>query len=428
MTRSYRVAIMMGSMHLLGACLAVGTPREDRSEYLPLRRPATGQRPRVAALVTSYYLNSHADVLVSRLVQTHTLDGQGEKPGMDLVALYMDQVSDRDLGLAMMKEHGVPVYATIGQALTLGSGRLAVDGVLLIAEHGQYPRSETGQIMYPKRRFFDETIAVFRDSGEVVPLFCDKHLADTWEDARFMVDTARRMGFPMMAGSSLPALWRRPAADIGPGERVDQMVAVSYHTLDAYGFHALEMVQCLVEHRAGGESGIRAVQTRTGEDVWRAGEQGVYDPALLEAALEALPRRLWGNRTIREAVREPVLFSIEHADGLRVHVFTLNGAVGEWAVAWRPDGQDTPLATYFETQEARPFMHFAYQLKGIEQMMQTGRPTWPVERTLLTSGTLDFLLRSKLRGGERIETPELMIPYRTNWRWESPPPPPPVHR
>lgn len=424
MKRILFLAVMIGGMNLWSGCLVPASPPVDDADPLTLRQPRPGQRPRVAALVTTYYPNSHADLMVSRLVQTHTLDGQGEMPGMELVSIYMDQISDRDIGLAMMDKHGIPVYETIADALTLGTGRLAVDGVLLIAEHGHYPRSETGQVIYPKRRFFDEMIAVFQDSGEVVPVFCDKHLADTWEDALFMVQTSRQMGFPMMAGSSLPVLWRRPEADIDVGAHVDHVVAVSYHTLDGYGFHALEMVQCLVEQRAGGETGIRAVQTRTGDDVWLAGEQGVYDTALLEAALEALPRQLWRHRTVREAVREPVLFSIEHADGLQVHVLTLNGAVGEWAVAWRPEGQDTPVATHFKTQEVRPFMHFAYQLKGVEQMLHTGQPAWPLERTLLTSGALDFLLRSQLHDGKRIKTPELMIPYRSNWRWEQPPPPP----
>ena len=63
-----------------------------------------------------------------------------------------------------------------------------------------------------------------------------------------------------MAGSSLPTLWRYPPTDVKLGEPLKEIVAVSYHRLDAYGFHALEMVQCLAERRKGGESGIKQVR------------------------------------------------------------------------------------------------------------------------------------------------------------------------
>ena len=71
-------------------------------------------------------------------------------------------------------------------------------------------------------------------------------------------------------------------------------------------------------------------------------------------------------------------------------------------------------------------MHFTWLLNGIENMVLTGKPSWPVERTLLTSGTLDALLIS-LKDKERLtETPQLMFPYNSSWRWNSPPPPPPM--
>jgi hypothetical protein len=47
----------------------------------------------------------------------------------------------------------------------------------------------------------------------------------------------------------------------------------------------------------------------------------------------------------------------------------------------------------------------------IEQLFLTGKPMYPVERTLLTTGTLAFLFESK-RAGMAIETPELKIAYK----------------
>lgn len=395
--------------------LSTAAPRDARAQ-------SANEPLKLAAVVTAYYRNSHADVIVSRLMQGYNLDGRPPYPKLQLVSLYTDQKPDNDIGHELAKEHGVPVYKTVSETLTLGGDKLAVDGVLLIAEHGKYPESATGSIQYPKRRLFAETVDVFRDSGRVVPVFCDKHLSDNWKDAKWIYDTARELEIPMMAGSSLPVLWRRPPARIKRGEQVEQIVAVSYHRLDTYGFHALEMVQTLAEQRAGGETGVARVQCVEGDAVWRAGERGVYDRKLLEDALGRLPRQLWGKRTVEQATRNPVLFHVEFRDGLEANILTLNGAVGEWAVAWRLDSGKTK-STHFHTQEERPFGHFGHLLRGIEKMMHTGEPTWPVERTLLTTGTLDALLVSKKQGGRQLDTPWLHIQYESDWQWTQPPPP-----
>jgi hypothetical protein len=387
---------------------------------------ATNAAPKkVAAIVTVYHHNSHADVIVSRILQTMTLDGTGQTARLQLAALYTDQVPSNDISRKLVAEYRFPIYDTVSNALTLGAGALAVDGVLLVAEHGQYPRSDTGSIQYPKRRLFEEIVRVFKASGRVAPVFVDKHLADNWQDAKWIYDTAREMKIPLMAGSSLPVLWRFPPLDIQAGARLDQIVAVSYHTLDAYGFHALEMVQALVERRRGGETGIRSVQCLTNDAVWKAGESGIYDPALLQAALGRLRQPPRAGKTLAELVKKPVLFVIDYADGLRACILTLNGAVGEWSVAWRVHGDPAIQSTLFWTQEARPFMHFTYLYRGIEEMILTGKPAWPVERTLLTSGALDKLLVSQKEGGRRLKTKELMVRYTPDWTWQQPPPPPP---
>ena len=239
-----------------------------RMELEPLApRPA---KRRVAALVTEYRHNSHADIILSRIFQTDTLDGRGRDSRLEVVSLYTDQRPAGDTSRFLAASHGFRVSETIDDALTLGTGALAVDGVLLIAEHGNYERTATGNIAYPKRRFWEETLAVFRKCGRSVPVFIDKHLADNWADAKFIYDTAREVGAPLMAGSSLPVTWRRPAADVGRGAKLEEIVAITFHTTDAYGFHALELAQALAEQRAGGETGILAAQAVLGDDVWRA--------------------------------------------------------------------------------------------------------------------------------------------------------------
>jgi hypothetical protein len=377
----------------------------------------------VAAIVTVYYHNSHADMIVSRLLQTDTLDGKGKDSSLKLVSLYTDQKPEKDISRMLAASHRFRVSASIEDALTLGTGRLAVDGVLLIAEHGEYPKSPIGMPQYPKRRFWEETLKVFRASDRMVPVFIDKHLADNWTDAKFIYDSAHELKIPLMAGSSVPITWRRPPADVKRGGRLREIVGITYHLTEHYGFHALEMVQALAEQREGGEAGIKAVQTFTGEAVWRAFDEKSFDTGLLDAARQRLSVPRGGGRSLRQLVKDPKLLRIEYADGLRAHVLELNGAVGEWSAAWRYDDGRVD-SSLFWTQEGRPGMHFTWLLHGIEQMMSTGKPSWNVERTLLTSGALHGLLISEKEDERRIETPYLMLPYQPTWRWTEPPPPP----
>ena len=393
---------------------------------LLIARQAMAQEPlKVAVVTTVWFHNSHADIIAARMLESYTLDGKGEFPKLKLVSLYVDQFPENDKSRTLSARHSVPVYDSIEKALTLGGDKLAVDGVLLIAEHGKYPESPSGQFMFPKRRMFGEIARVFEKSGRVVPLFYDKHISDNWEDIAWIDSEIKRLEIPVLAGSVLPLVWRRPPADVKRDAKLNQIVGISYHRLDAYGFHGLEMAQCLAERRAGGETGIRQVRCLTGDAVWRAGDEGVYDPKLLDQAVARLQERpLPAGKSLREVVKKPILFSLEYEDGLRVNIVTLDGLFIEWAAAWKYADGSTE-STLFWTQEARPFMHFGFQLQHIDAFMHAGKPQWPVERTKLTSGALDALLQSNLRGGETLATPQLKIAYKSEYDWKEPPAPPP---
>jgi hypothetical protein len=283
--------------------------------------------------------------------------------------------------------------------------------------------------MFPKRKFFEEIFTtVDRHGRRGLPVFCDKHLADTWTDAKWIYDEARKRGMPLMAGSSLPSAWRSPPIDVPRGAKLKEIHLVSYHRISIYGFHAFEGLQALVERRAGGETGVAAVQTIVGDEVWKAAGS-VYDRKLLDAALAAMRERpLPPGKRVEDLAKKPVLCVVDYRDGLRACMFTLDGAVAEWSTAWKDDlGQIMKMA--FVMQEDRPYSHFAVFLNGIEQFMHTGRAPWPVERTLLTSGIVDECLRSQADGGKRRATPHLDVTYQSDWNWMQPiqPAPPRPH-
>jgi hypothetical protein len=381
------------------------------------------KKPRlnVAAVVTVFHHNAHADVIVGRLLEGYHLNGKGSLPSLKLVSLYVDQKPKNDLSRSLAEKYGFRLYDSVEKALTLGTEKLAVDGVLLVAEHGSYPKSETNQVIYPKRRLFAEIVKVFETSKRVVPVFSDKHLGDNWNDASWIYETSKTMRIPLMAGSSLPPYRRLPPVDVRRNAELEEIVAVGYGGVESYGFHALEMLQCLAERRKRGESGVNSVTCLTGDAVWQAQHDGLFDSALLNAALDR-KRQAVPKRSLRELSKNSVLFSIRYNDGLRASVLMLSGATSDFSVAWRyktgSRGQRKIESTLFAIENDRPFMHFADLLLGIEKMMHSTKPAWPVERTLLTTGVLNAAMISQKQSGEQIETPYLKIRYRSDWNWE----------
>jgi hypothetical protein len=384
---------------------------------------------KVAALITEYRRNSHADVIIGKILEGYLQDG-GAGPNLRLVSMYVDQFPANDMSRELARKHKFTIAETIAGALTLGGNSLAVDGVLSIGEHGKYPHNEKGQHLYPRRRFFEGIAAAFARTNKSVPVFNDKHLAATWDDAKWMYDKSRELFVPFLAGSSLPVTWRRPPLQLPRNCELTGAVQVGYGGLESYGFHALECLQCMVERRQGGETGVRAVQCLQGEEMWRALDQGRWSKPLLEAALARVPARAEGDYRAPTAKNAGAgLFLIEYRDGLQAAVAMMNGYVregdgGAFCFAGQLKGRDQPAATHFYLQQPAPFAHFAYLVRAIDATIQTSHAVYPVERTLLTTGILDAVMTSRAEKHRRVETPHLDIRYQpTDWPFATDPVP-----
>ena len=387
------------------------------SASLPLLvapRPAAAQGPpkKIAAVVTEYRKSSHADVIVGKYLEGFHQNSQPPYPRSKIVSLYTAQVPANDLSREMSRKHNLPVYRTIYETLTQGTGQLAVDGVLIIGEHGNYPLNDKGQKLYPRFELFLEVTDVFRQTGKTVPVYNDKHLSYSWLKAKRMVDISRQMRFPMLAGSSVPVAFRVPLVDVPWGARVPHAAAIAFGGLEAYGFHMLESIQAMVERREGGEVGVSSVQCLQGDAVWQFLDAKPWARTLLDAALARCMTRQPGN--LRQIVKKPAVFLVSYRDGLQAAGFMLTGAVkDDFAVAVEVAGQSAPVSTLCRLMRKPYHQHFGCLIKNIEKMFETGTPPYPVERTLLTSGVLDFLMESILQGNRRIETPELRVAYQT---------------
>lgn len=385
---------------------------------------------RIAAVITVYRPRSHADVLVGKFLNGFPTDDALHAPRVEVVSFYIDQAFDDDLSRSISKQFDIPIYSSIVGALKLGGDELAVDGVLLIGEHGDYAWNEKEQHLYPRRYFMEQIAGVMATSSRGVPIFNDKHLSWRWDDAKWMVDRAADLDAPFMAGSSLPVCWRDPFLEHKLDAALREAVAVGFSGLDIYGFHTLEVLQCMVERRAGGETGITAVTCLEGEAAWAHGRsEGAWWRDLAEAACATVEASGKEPGSMEDNCENPALFLLEYRDGFRGAVLMLNGYLRELAYASRRE-DDTVESTWFKCQghggQDGAYAHFSYLGLNVEEMFLTGTPQYPIQRTLLTSGALEAALTSRYEGHVRLETPWLDVTYRSYerlvWRPTGPSP------
>jgi hypothetical protein len=149
--------------------------------------------------------------------------GAWHKPDMKVVSLYVDQKPEGDLSGDRAREFGFEVYPTVSEALRCGGKQLAVDAVLIIGEHGNYPRNEKGQVLYPRYEFFEQCVKVL--SRTAAP--CLSTTTSTFRTVSKKPDhgdASRRLRFLMLAvvhPGHLVASIDRPALGLPNRRRLD---------------------------------------------------------------------------------------------------------------------------------------------------------------------------------------------------------------
>ena len=377
-------------MQLLGAPLASAAPPK-----------------RIAAILYGYALRWHPDNIVTRLLEGYWINQSFYRPRCRIVSLYTRVLPEIDLSRRLSSAYDFKLCKSISEALTLGTGKTAVDGVILVSEsHGLVPFNDN-----PYREFFSAMLDVFRTSGRAVPVFNDKHLSYSWEESKWMVEQSRAIGFPMFAGSTVPVTFRRPEVDFERGTPLEEILVVASlpgEHLQSYGYHGIELLQAIAERRTGGETGVRAVRYLEGREVSQAGAERLWSRDLFDAAAAHSLTR--GGRPAEELLEQAMAFMVEYRDGLRGSVI-LVPVIRDFNCAVRVRGraQIPSFLAYIPWENSN---NFSCLVQYAERFFESGRPEWPIERTLLASGMLDFLMRSRAQGHKRLETPELDVAYR----------------
>jgi len=370
---------------------------------------------KIAVITTVWFPLSHADVIVTRWVKPFPTDENcgWSKPHSKIASAYIEQKPHNDIGMSFCVDKGIFLAESIADALTLGTGRLAVDGVLLIGEHGDYPDNEFGQKLYPRKRLFDAIVKVFHTTGKSVPVFNDKHFSWNFKESGEMLETATRLGFALYGGSSLPHCPNLPELKLDQQE-ISAAVALFHGSPEAYGYHSMEFVQALIEKRRDGEKGIRRVRSlkeHAAQDVILSGE--ISRDLLMQALInQGYPDDEAIIPFIMQRVEGTLVFQLEHLDGVIVSHLLLPKFVSNWAVSIGLRTKEV-RACQVDPGRGSPdfFQNFAFLNARLESFFQTGVPPTSPLRTHLVTGMLEASLHALKAGGEWLETPHLTISY-----------------
>ncbi len=381
-------------------------------------------KQRIAFLGTDVFQHSHSQHFLDRFAIGYSLGGRWREPLTELAGVYIDQFNEKDIGKQRIEKYRLKQFSTVEEALTLGGSKLAVDGVVIIGEHGNYPKNELGQTRYPRYEWFKKIVRVFEDSGRSVPVFNDKHLSTEWHECTEMVADSKRLKFPFYAGSSLPVTWRLPEFELPLGTPLKESVCVAYGGVDSYDFHALETAQCISERRRNGEVGISSVHAVRGANLWaildlddRSVTRDLFLSALCRSHNLPVETGYPTDRVSYEwaklALPDTLGYFIEHRDGFRTSIFLTAIRDFNYAGMRADTGEIVGCQMYLpmpghSATTADFFNPLVYQT---EQMIASGKTSYPIERTLLTSGMVIGGVKSLGANETLVETPEMGVIY-----------------
>lgn len=373
------------------------------------------RKPRIAVLATYWgATRSHADWLVNKLIDGYWWQGAYVAPRIEVVSLYLHQHDTSLLGQKVANAKGIPIFKSVGEAVTLGGKELAVDGVVIVGEHGDYPTDLKGHWLLPRWWLYNQVINVFEQSKRSVPIFNDKHLSYNWDEARWMFDKSRELGFPLTGGSLLPVYYRKPELEFDNDTPIKHSIVVGGASDEGAIFHCIELLQAFVERRKGGETGVKSIQSIRGPEAWKWVERNSWASKLLDSVAASLAL----SQGHFQASGSTNICIIEYNDGTNAAIIGSQGAT--WTYAGEIEGRKEHT-TVSLLNFPGPFDQYHAsnaQPHWITEMMLTKKEPFNPERLLLTTGITNHYMESNWEDskyspvGRVIKTPFLNMTYR----------------
>lgn len=379
--------------------------------------PQTAQkRPRIACLVSFWGApGSHADWIITKLMDGYWWQGAHTPSRVDVVSVYIHQIDTSELGQKICKSKGITIFKTVGEAVTLGGKELAVDGVVIVGEHGNYPTDLKGHWLLPRWWIYEQVIRVFEQSKRSVPVFNDKHFSYNWDDAKWMFDKSRELDFPLNGGSSILYYFRKPEIEIAIDTPIKNSIVVGGASDEGAIFHCVDVLQAFVDRRKGGETGVKSVQSIRGRETSKWVEGNPWAGKLLDSVAKSFDLK---SGIFQENAHANVCI-VEYNDGTKAAV--ISGRDVGWTYAGELEGQKEPTIvsmlgwpgpySQYHASNAQP--HW------ITEMMVTKKEPYNTERLLLSTGIVNHYMESNWENGSyspvgrRIETPFMNMSYRS---------------
>lgn len=372
-------------------------------------------RPRIAVLASYWaFPRSHADWIVNKLIDGYWWDGAYTPSRVEVVSIYLHQHDTSLLGQKVAKAKNIPVYKTVAEAVTLGGKELAVDGVVIVAEHGDYPTDLKGHWLLPRWWIYEKVIRVFEQSKRSVPIFNDKHLSYNWDESKWMFDKSRELNFPLTGGSSIPIYYRTPEIEIPTDTPIKHSIVLGGTADEGAIFHAIDVLQAFVEKRKGGETGVKSVQSIRGPETWKWVAANPWAAKLVDSVAKKFEFK---SGHFQEAENTNMCL-IEYNDGTKAAVIGARGA--GWTYAGEIAGKNEPTIISM-LGWAGPFDQYHAsnaQPHWITEMMLSKKEPFNAERLLLSSGITNHYMESNWENGRyspvgrKLETPVLNMKYR----------------
>ena len=304
-----------------------------------------------------------------------------------------------------------------------GGSKLAVDGVLIIGEHGKYPRNEKGQMLYPRYEFFKQVVKVFEVERPQCAGFQRQTSLDGLEEVRRNGRRLEAARIPLPGG--FVAAGHAPVSGsgcpVGDAAHRKRLRGLRRHPIRTIFMDWRRHNACPSAAKAA-RSGLRVsmpcVAKRSGKRsrnvrrlsgcCWRRCREATHFRSRRDTSAIVLSIE-WA----RKLLATSLAYFIDHRDGFKTTLFLLpirdfnyaglNGETGEIISCQ----MNLPMPT----QSATTANFFNPLIRHIERMVVENRAPYPVERTLLTSGMTLAAVESLFRGEIPVQTAEMEVRY-----------------